>query len=66
MGRSGHAWSCVLFKNDNDEAFPTHSICARGLGMLNGANHLTDVLPRDERAHSYSTEWLRRRGQYEG
>ena len=42
----------MFFKDDNEEALHTYSICARGLGMLNGAYHLTDILPRDEAPRS--------------
>ena len=56
----------VFAKDADGQVFHTYSCYARGLDMLNGAYHHLDLVPkgRDEKALSYSMEWVRLRDEY--
>jgi predicted dithiol-disulfide oxidoreductase (DUF899 family) len=56
----------VFAKDADGSVFHTYSCYARGLDMLNGAYHHLDLVPkgRDEKALSYSMEWVRLRDEY--
>ena len=56
----------VFAKDADGQVFHTYSCYARGLDMLNGAYHHLDLVPkgRDEKALSYSMEWVRLHDEY--
>ena len=56
----------VFAKDADGQVFHTYSCYARGLDMLNGAYHHLDLVPkgRDEKALSFSMEWVRLRDEY--
>ena len=56
----------VFYKDKNGVVFHTYSTYARGLGMLVGAYHFLDLVPkgRDESPES-TMDWVRRHDQYD-
>lgn len=57
----------VFAKDDEGAVYHTYSAYARGLESYMGAYALLDIVPkgRDERASSYSMQWLRLKDSYE-
>jgi predicted dithiol-disulfide oxidoreductase (DUF899 family) len=55
----------VFCSNDQSEALHTYSCCPRGVGMLSGACHTLDLVPkgRDEDGLTFSMAWVRRHDQ---
>ena len=56
----------VFCKDAEGGVFHTYSCYARGLDMVNGADHYLDLVPkgRDEGGLSYSMEWVRLHDRY--
>lgn len=56
----------VIAKDESGSARRTYSCYGCGLGMLNGADHLLDLVPkgRDETALSANMAWMRLHHQY--
>ena len=57
----------VFFKDASGAVFHTYSSYARGIDMLNGANHFLDLVPkgRDEDGLEFTQSWVRYHDRYE-
>jgi predicted dithiol-disulfide oxidoreductase (DUF899 family) len=57
----------VFCKDKDGNIFHAYSCYARGVGMLNGAYHYLDLVPkgRDEAGLSFAQAWVRRHDKYD-
>ena len=57
----------VFYREDAGAIYHTYSAYARGLDMVNGADHVLDLVPkgRDQGGLSYPLEWVPRHDAYQ-